>query len=89
MEQMTRTLWERINEFYIPVILSIINEADYDRQMMFNVARMSHCEMEGFIRGYLYMASCDETELFENHRLAVEISNEINEEIWEIYLNRD
>lgn len=88
MDEMTRTLWERINEFYIPVILSIINETDYDRQMMFNVARMSHCEMEGFIRGYLYLAPYS-AEMCENHRLAVEISSEIKEEIWEIYLNRD
>lgn len=88
MKQMTRTLWERINEFYIPVILSIINDADCDRQMMFNVARMSYCEMEGFIRGYLYLTPYS-AETFENHRLAVEISNEIKEEIWEIYLNRD
>lgn len=88
MDEMTRTLWERINEFYIPVILDIINEADYDRQRMFNVARMSYCEMEGFIRGYLYLAPYS-AEKYENHRLAVEISSEINEEIWEIYLNRD
>lgn len=88
MDEMTRTLWERINEFYIPVILDIINEANYDRQRMFNIARMSHCEMEGFIRGYLYLAPYS-AEKFENHRLAVEISSEIDEEIWEIYLNRD
>lgn len=89
MDEMTRTLWEQINNCYIPLILDVINKEDYDRQMMFNVARMHICEMDGFIKGYLYLAPYGTTDKHEIFRLASEISNEIYNELWEIYLNRD
>lgn len=88
MEQMTKTLWENINDFYIPLILTVINKADYDRQMMFDVARMHICEMDGFIKGYLYLMPYG-SDKHENFKLASEVSREIYNELWEIYLNRD
>ena len=88
MEKGTKALWEQINKYYIPLILNGINKEDYDRQMMYDVATRHYCEMEGFISGYLFLMPYD-PEKYKNHDLAAEISREIHDELWEIYLNRD
>ena len=87
MEQVTRTLWDTINKEFIPLILNAINDPTLPRQEMYYWVDKRHTRMSAFIDGYLYMASCDETELFENYSLATELCRDIWDEFWEIYTN--
>lgn len=87
MEQMTRTLWSKINNYYIPLILDAVNDTEYTPDTMYHVVHGYHYEMRGFINGYLYMAPYG-TETSENFKLASEVDNEIWDEVWKIYTNR-
>lgn len=87
MEQTTRTLWGRINNFYIPLIFDTVNNAKYTSDRMYTIANAYHYEMKGFIQGYLYMAPYND-ETSENFDLASDLCREIWDEVWEIYTNR-